>query len=57
MIDKLFKLKSLGNPKKQWYGVRCNLSLKEQLLWNDIQEEFYWVSLMSDNLLGNQRIA
>ena len=51
MIDKLFKLKSLGNQKKQWHGVRCNWSLKEQLLWNDIQNQFYWVSLMSDILL------
>ena len=24
MIDKLFKLKSLGNQKKQWHGVGCN---------------------------------
>jgi len=33
----LFKLKSLGNQKKQWYGMGSNWSLKGQLMWNGVQ--------------------
>ena len=47
MIDKLF-IKSLGNQKKQWNGVGCNWSSKEQLMWNDIQKQFSWESVISD---------
>jgi len=32
-------LKSLGNKKKQWFGMGTNWSLKEQLMWNDIQKQ------------------
>ena len=43
MIDKLFK-KSLVNQKKQWHGVGCNWSSKEQLMWNDIEKQLLWES-------------
>ena len=44
IIDKLFLLKSLGDQKKHWYGMRTNWSLKEQLMWNDIHKQFHWES-------------
>ena len=44
IIDKLLLLKSLGDQKKHWYGMRTNWSLKEQLMWNDIQKQFHWES-------------
>jgi hypothetical protein len=47
MIAKLFK-RSLGNQKKQWHEVGCNWSSKEQLMWNDIQKQFSWESVISD---------
>jgi hypothetical protein len=50
MIDKLLK-KSLGDQKKQWHGLGCNWSLKEPFVWNDIQEQFHWESVMSKILL------
>jgi len=30
MIDKLLKLKSFGNQKKQWHEVECNWSLLDR---------------------------
>ena len=45
IIDKLLLLKSLGDQKKHWYGIRPNWSLKEQLMWNDI---------FKNSFIGNQ---
>ena len=39
-IDKLLKLKSLGNKNKQWHGMGCRWSINEQMMWNDIQKQY-----------------
>ena len=44
IIDKLLLFKSLGDQKKHWYGMGSNWSLKEHLMWNDIQKQFHWES-------------
>ena len=41
IIDKMFKLKSLGNQMNHFYRMGSNLSGKELLMWNDIQAHFY----------------
>ena len=40
----MFKLKSLGNQMNHFYRMGSNLSGKELLMWNDIQEQFQWES-------------